>query len=226
MWQVSPQSPVFAECKLGFTQYAKLPRELCDSFHYSAMNSNEEGIYFFLHIHRYLQILTNNCYMLNWISAYMEIQNMLSPVCHILFLTSLHGIDIGDINSYHTVRPLLIVPVESDLMNHLHGLSTFLTLNISMAWRGVCVDGCLSWQMLRTAKQRATKYKLMVRSVKAACSGHGLLELWQSKHRISANNLTRVQNLVVSLRMYFSLRFISRPSSSFTQPTLADLVGM
>jgi hypothetical protein len=26
--------------------------------------------------------------------------------------------------------------------------------------------------------------------------------------------------------MYFSLRFISRPSSSFTQPSLADLVGM
>ena len=48
-----------------------------------------------------------------------------------LFPASLHAIDISDMNSCDIVRPSLIASVESDLMNHLRGLSTFLTSNNS-----------------------------------------------------------------------------------------------
>lgn len=74
---------------------------------------------------------------------------MLHPT---LFPASLHAIDISDTNSYDTVRPSLIVSVESDLMNHLHGLSTFLTSNNSETWHWTCVDAFQSWQRPRGYK--------------------------------------------------------------------------
>lgn len=71
---------------------------------------------------------------------------MLHPT---LFPVSLHAIDISDMNSYDIVKPSLIASVESDLMNHLHGLSTFLTSNNSETWHRTCVDACQSWQRPR-----------------------------------------------------------------------------
>jgi len=66
-----------------------------------------------------------------------------------LFPAWLHAIDISDMNSYDIVRPSLIGPVESDLMNHLHGLSTFWTSNNSKTWHRTCVDAWQSWQRPR-----------------------------------------------------------------------------
>lgn len=161
---------------------------------------------------------------------------MLSPICHMLHCYTVSNLATWDRHRWHKFVPYCkaapyracgIKPYESS--SWPFDISD--TEQFGDVTRSLCrwlpeLTASRRIQTLRTAKQRTTKYKLMVRSVKAARNGHGLLELWQSKHRISANNLTRVQNLVVSLRMYFSLRFISRPSSSFTQPSLADLVGM
>ena len=74
------------------------------------------------------------------------IYGMLHPT---LFPASLHEIDISDMNSYDIVRSSLIATVESDLMNHLHGLSTFWTSNNPETWHGTWVDACQSWQRPR-----------------------------------------------------------------------------
>lgn len=174
----------------------KLTRHLCDAFNDRILNCKVQGQFtriftcmsrcltvqvFHLEVHvdvRWVIILCT--IVVKRRTSRHAICGMLHPT---LFPASLHAIDISDMNSYRIVRPSLIASVESDLMKHLHGLSTFLTSNNSETWHGTGVDACQSWQRPRGYKRykqaNRTQKNLQINGLrcKSVRIGHGTVDM-------------------------------------------------